>query len=259
MDNQGRVVFGGATALVPVGGIARTFTFVGRLEADTPAGLAASIDRLDAGGDLPASGGRIRYGVEIANPTTETLTTEYWVDGVFEDGRFRRIVRPVTVTLAPGEGVQETYGQSVVGRLPAGTYEIVLRTGAFPAPVESEASFAFEKLPASASQEAPAGSPEVLLGTSAPEASGGPAPVGALAIGPNPTWDRAVVEIAHEAETPIRVRVVDTLGRVIHAETRPAAPSHVLALQTRTWAAGAYTVIVEAGVERFSSRLTVLR
>lgn len=89
-----------------------------------------------------------------------------------------------------------------------------------------------------------------------------PAASGAVALQsvfPNPA--RGVVTVAYTASGPVRLRVVDVLGRTVAvvAEGTVAAGAHEARLDTRALAPGVYAVVLDAGGERAVRTLTVVR
>ncbi|OZC02656.1 T9SS type A sorting domain-containing protein [Rubricoccus marinus] len=81
-----------------------------------------------------------------------------------------------------------------------------------------------------------------------------------LRVGPNPVGSEASVQIVLTAPEAVTVEVFDALGRRLLASTQElAAGTHRLPLDARTLASGVHVVRVQAGEERASQRITVVR
>ena len=109
---------------------------------------------------------------------------------------------------------------------------------------------------------APTAAPEVAV---APAASTAAGPAEGLALStarPNPTAGPVAVTFRVEAPVDARVSVFDLQGRqVLVAHDGPAAPGldHRLDLDLSALAAGAYVVVLQAGAERRSQLVQVVR
>ena len=88
-----------------------------------------------------------------------------------------------------------------------------------------------------------------------------PAVAAALTVAPNPSRGTAHVAFALAAPTQARVRVVDVLGRTVAvlADGALAAGPHRLVLADAALSAGVYVVVLEAGGERLTRTVTVVR
>ena len=83
----------------------------------------------------------------------------------------------------------------------------------------------------------------------------------ALVVYPNPVRERATLVLRLAERSPVAVEVVDVLGRVVLRRDAAAygPGEHPLVLDAARWPSGVYVVRVEAGSERRSRRITVLR
>ncbi|WP_420455050.1 T9SS type A sorting domain-containing protein [Rubrivirga sp.] len=111
---------------------------------------------------------------------------------------------------------------------------------------------------------------EALTGTVIRFYTTDPAPVAAdgdrpgalrLSVHPNPVGGRATVPFALAAAGPARVRVVDVLGRevAVLADGPHAAGEHSVGLDGGRLAAGVYVVVLDAGGQRATQTVTVVR
>ena len=103
--------------------------------------------------------------------------------------------------------------------------------------------------------EAPASDPVVELGKA------GEVTELALSAAPNPTRGATRISASLPEAGALRVAVLDLLGRevAVLADGNHEAGVHELALDTSDLPAGVYVVALEAGAERLTERVTVLR
>ncbi len=83
----------------------------------------------------------------------------------------------------------------------------------------------------------------------------------ALAVHPNPVGDAASVPYALATAGPVRLRVLDVLGRevAVLAEGLRSAGAHRATLNASRLAAGVYVVVLDAGGARVTRTVTVVR
>ncbi len=82
-----------------------------------------------------------------------------------------------------------------------------------------------------------------------------------LAVRPNPSATRATVGYRLAADGPVRLRVVDRLGRevAVLVDADRSAGEHRAALDTSQLAVGVYVVVLDAGGQRTVQTVTVVR
>ncbi|WP_412070533.1 hypothetical protein [Rubrivirga sp. IMCC43871] len=99
-----------------------------------------------------------------------------------------------------------------------------------------------------------------LLGVAAEDPA--PSPAGlALAVGPNPARGAATVRYSVAGVGPVRVRVLDVLGREVAVlASGPRQPgAHTATMDASALAAGLYLVVLDADGSRLSRTITVAR
>ena len=203
-------------------------------------GLTATLTPTGAT-DFPASGGTLRFETALTNGGAAPVTTETWTIALLPNGGTRNVVRRQTVTVAPGETVTRAYSVRVKPNVPAGSYTLSFRAGTFPDGVEASDTFGVTKSGAAALS---ASLPEDALLATAADGASGAAPEAALAVWPNPSASRATAEFRLDAAGPVRLSVLDALGRevLVAARGHRAAGPHTAALDLDTLAPGVYRV-----------------
>ena len=88
----------------------------------------------------------------------------------------------------------------------------------------------------------------------------GPGGLAVSSPAPNPVRDTASLTVTTSQAGPVRVEVVDVLGRVVSSPDVPSGPGrHEIRLDAARWAPGLYHVRISSAGERTTRRLVVLR
>ena len=222
-------------------------------DAGTPPPPTGSIDfelrRPSGDVTIPSAGGAFRIKAGVRNTGTETATVDVW--GVADVGMGPQVfAKPVTLTLAPGEGDFAFFTQKVPARIPDGAYTYTVYAGDFFAGNAGQGDGAL----ASASFT-------VTKGAAALKGAGVAAVV-PMTVAPNPAADRAVLAFGLDAAATVRVAVYDALGRevAVVAEGEMGPGQHRPSLDAAALPAGVYVWRLSTDAGRVETgRLTVVR
>ena len=216
--------------------------------------------------DIPAAGGALRYGTVLTNTTDQAKTVDVWA---VINGPIRRLVAPISMTLAPGASVARRAMQPIPGSAPAGDYTYTVNLGTFPGTVEASGSFGFSKQAALAGSALSAAadvadwaavwSDEETTDRAATAAATA-APT-ALGVRPNPTRGSATFAFELADAADVRLAVYDVLGRQVALLQDGAldAGTHTVAFDGRALPAGAYVYRLATDGAVQTGRLTIAR
>ncbi|MDX1418556.1 MAG: PQQ-dependent sugar dehydrogenase [Rubricoccaceae bacterium] len=227
---------------------------------------AVAIEAAPVGGPLVVGpgGGTVAFDVTLTNTTGQTQSLSAWADADLSNGdEIAAVIGPRALSLPPGGSVTRRVQVQVPAATPAGVSTLTVKGGDFPDGPISSARITVTKESVAGRLAAADGAwaaawldaPEAV----APRAAAAATP--ALHVGPNPVTDRATVRVTLEAPTPLRVEVLDVLGRRVALLADGPAEAGVHAV---TWAAeaappGVYLVRMTAGDTVRTQRVTHAR
>ena len=230
----------------------------------TPPTTAVSpeIDAVGGPITIPAAGGSFDYTARVTNTSSSPQTFDAWVTATLPNGSERPVVGPVAVTLPAGGSAQRTLTLTVPGAAPAGLYTVSLHVGDHPSGIDATDSFTFTK---EADAARPGGPDALRMEGAFFDAADAPAAhdarEGAMSVSPNPARARSTVRFTLGATAPVRLSVLDALGRevVVLAEGTLGAGSHAYAFERAGLPAGLYLarLVIDGRVQ--TQRLTVVR
>ena len=201
---------------------------------------------------------RFRFKVRLRNTTRDEQTVGLWTELVLPDGSAQLSnFRPVDLTVPARTTIRGTYTQKLPASAPAGDYTLRVHIGTHPDGVMHTDSFPFAKADEPAARLA-GGSAEggtwdlVFEGLDGSEPDAPAESVGTLRVGavsPNPFRSRAAFSFSVPEARPVRVEVLDALGRrvaVAYEGTPRAGETQTVALDGAALPAGVYLVRLTA-------------
>ncbi|MFH1861564.1 MAG: T9SS type A sorting domain-containing protein, partial [bacterium] len=95
---------------------------------------------------IPAAGGSFDYNIFLANNTEYNVTADVWTLAIRPNGAETRSFINVNITAPSSVQISRDRTQGIPGSAAPGTYQYVLRWGAYPNQAWAESSFPFTKL-----------------------------------------------------------------------------------------------------------------
>lgn len=257
LDEQGDLF------LADLGGGGRLYRF------NCPRDVAVTAAPVDAPVVIGPGGGVFDFDVTLTNTTGQAQTFDVWADADLSTGaEFAAVLGPQTITLAAGADLERRVRVRVPGSAPAGTSTLVVKVGTFPDAPESSDRFTVTKQAAAeAVAEAPTAEAWTAGWSDAPEETAAPAPEASFAqavrldVVPNPFDAQTTVRFDLPVAAPVRVEVLDLLGRrvALLADGPLEAGRHAVTWDGGGAPAGVYLVRMTMGATTRTHRVTVVR
>jgi hypothetical protein len=211
-------------------------------------------------------GGAFAFDLTLTNTTSQPQVAYLWADVDLSNGAEVTLSGPQGLNLGAGVTTTRRIEVSAPGSTPPGTSTFTVKVGLAPDEPESSDRFTLTKQPGAAAPRLSTVGTEGWTadwapGTSAPAAADAATTAAAVEVLPNPFAHEATIRFTLPEAAPVRVEVLDLLGRrvALLADGPAAAGAHAVPWEAAGVPAGVYLVRVAADGETRTYRVTRLR